>query len=163
MVGNLRVPLCFLTRRPYSWDTAPKFDLFTCEKIKKNYSIIPLLVLKACVLLAIPTFCFHRFFFTKIEVQIRGHRRFEITSPPGFFDLRNPRILKIWKLRKLKPAIQLDNRYRLMRKEPMLDADGKETDDIGPDDTAPPTLAEGYAIMEEKGWDYFSPEKLLNI
>lgn len=45
----------------------------------------------------------------------------------------------------------------------MLDADGKETDDIGPDDTAPPTPAEGYAIMQEKGWDYFSPEKFLNI
>lgn len=39
MVGNLRVPLCFLTRRPYSWDTTPKFDLFTYEKIKKNYSV----------------------------------------------------------------------------------------------------------------------------
>lgn len=34
-----------------------------------SFQIIPLLVLKACVLLAIPTFCFHRFFFTKIEVQ----------------------------------------------------------------------------------------------
>lgn len=70
---------------------------------------------------------------------------------------------QIWKLRKLKPAIQLDNRYRLMRKEPMLDADGNETTELGPDETAPPTLAEGYAIMEKKGWDYFSPDKFLNI
>lgn len=33
----------------------------------------------------------------------------------------------------LKPAIHLDNRYRLMRHEPMLDADGKKTDEIGED------------------------------
>ncbi|TGZ52533.1 Uncharacterized protein DBV15_07946 [Temnothorax longispinosus] len=32
-----------------------------------------------------------------------------------------------------KPAIHLDNRYRLMRHEPMLDADGNETDQIGED------------------------------
>lgn len=33
--------------------------------------------------------------------------------------------------REWKPAIHLDNRYRLMRHEPMLDADGNKTDKIG--------------------------------
>ncbi|KAF7383037.1 hypothetical protein HZH68_014886 [Vespula germanica] len=42
---------------------------------------------------------------------------------------------KLWYTKKLKPAIHLDNRYRLMRHEPMLDADGKETDEIGEDDS----------------------------
>lgn len=36
----------------------------------------------------------------------------------------------------VKPAIHLDNRYRLMRGEPMLDANGNETDEIGEDETA---------------------------
>lgn len=35
-----------------------------------------------------------------------------------------------------KPAIHLDNRYRLMRHEPMLDADGNVTDQIGEDENA---------------------------
>lgn len=34
-----------------------------------SFQIIPLLVLKACVLIAIPTISFHRIFFTKIEIQ----------------------------------------------------------------------------------------------
>nr|KAF7398013.1 hypothetical protein H0235_016021 [Vespula pensylvanica] len=42
---------------------------------------------------------------------------------------------RLWYTKKLKPAIHLDNRYRLMRHEPMLDADGKETDEIGEDDS----------------------------
>lgn len=34
-----------------------------------------------------------------------------------------------------KPAIHLDNRYRLMRGEQMLDALGNPTDEIGEDET----------------------------
>ena len=34
------------------------------------------------------------------------------------------------------PAIHLDNRYRLMRGEQMLDKDGNPTDQIGEDETA---------------------------
>ncbi|XP_071871385.1 uncharacterized protein [Bombus fervidus] len=156
MIGRLRVPLCFLMRRPYS-EPVVKFDLFTSEKIKKNWSVIPLLLLKTFAIIGLPILCCHRLFVTTIDVQIPpGNRRFEITSPPGFFDLRNPRILKIIKRHKLKPAIHLDNRYRLMRNEPMLDADGNEIDQIGEDETAPPSPEETLAIMEEKGHDYFT-------
>ncbi|KAL2713472.1 hypothetical protein V1478_017170, partial [Vespula squamosa] len=42
---------------------------------------------------------------------------------------------KLWYTKKINPAIHLDNRYRLMRHEPMLDADGKETNEIGEDDS----------------------------
>ncbi|KAI4482202.1 hypothetical protein M0804_008753 [Polistes exclamans] len=42
---------------------------------------------------------------------------------------------QLWHRKKLKPAIHLDNRYRLMRHEPMLDANGNETNEIGEDDT----------------------------
>lgn len=38
----------------------------------------------------------------------------------------------------------------------MLDADGNETDQIGEDETAPPSPEEILAIMEEKGHDYFT-------
>lgn len=65
---------------------------------------------------------------------------------------------QIIKRHKLKPAIHLDNRYRLMRNEPMLDADGNETDQIGEDETAPPSPDEMEAIMKEKGDDYFLPK-----
>ncbi|KAK1130309.1 hypothetical protein K0M31_018445 [Melipona bicolor] len=66
--------------------------------------------------------------------------------------------VQIIKRHKLKPAIHLDNRYRLMRNEPMLDADGNETDQIGEDETAPPSPDEMEAIMKEKGDDYFLPK-----
>lgn len=42
--------------------------------------------------------------------------------------------LQLWYTKKQKPAIHLDNRYRLMRHEPMLDADGNETNEIGEED-----------------------------
>ncbi|KYN39598.1 hypothetical protein ALC56_06092 [Trachymyrmex septentrionalis] len=42
--------------------------------------------------------------------------------------------VKLIQFKPWKPAIHLDNRYRLMRHEPMLDADGNETDVIGKDD-----------------------------
>lgn len=61
------------------------------------------------------------------------------------------------KRHELKPAIYLDNLYRLMRKEPMLDADGNKIDEIGEDETAPPSLEEADAIMKKKGYDYFLP------
>ncbi|KOX70107.1 hypothetical protein WN51_04847 [Melipona quadrifasciata] len=64
--------------------------------------------------------------------------------------LCNKSVVKIIKRHKLKPAIHLDNRYRLMRNEPMLDADGNETDQIGEDETAPPSPDEMEAIMKEK-------------
>lgn len=38
MIGRLRVPLCFLTRQPYS-EPAVKFDFYTAEKIRKNWSV----------------------------------------------------------------------------------------------------------------------------
>lgn len=40
----------------------------------------------------------------------------------------------------------------------MLDADGNETDEIGEDETAPPSPDEIEAIMKEKGDDYFLPK-----
>ncbi|XP_076761892.1 uncharacterized protein LOC143429923, partial [Xylocopa sonorina] len=104
------------------------------------FQIIPLLALEACVLLSIPILASHRIFFTTIDVRIAGYHRFEIPSVPTFFDLRNPRVLKLIKFRDWKPTIHLDNRYRLMRNEPMLDANGRETDRIGEDDGAPPIL-----------------------
>lgn len=51
---------------------------------------------------------------------------------------------QLMQLQELKPAIHLDNRYRLMRKEPMLDASGRETDTIGEDETAAPDLQEAF-------------------
>lgn len=51
---------------------------------------------------------------------------------------------QLMQLQELKPAIHLDNRYRLMRKEPMLDANGRETDIIGEDETAAPDLKEAF-------------------
>ncbi|XP_071574285.1 uncharacterized protein [Temnothorax nylanderi] len=84
-------------------------------------------------MLAIPFMAYHRLFVTTIDVQLTDYQRFEIPSVPRFFDLRNPRTLKLITLTEWKPAIHLDNRYRLMRHEPMLDADGNETDQIGED------------------------------
>ncbi|XP_046828475.1 uncharacterized protein LOC124428465 [Vespa crabro] len=66
--------------------------------------------------------------------SLKDYHRFEIPSVPRFFDLRNPRVLKLWHTKKPQPAIHLDNRYRLMRHEPMLDVDGNETNEIGEDD-----------------------------
>ncbi|KYN05272.1 hypothetical protein ALC62_03795 [Cyphomyrmex costatus] len=41
---------------------------------------------------------------------------------------------QLFQFKEWKPAIHLDNRYRLMRHEPMLDADGNVTDVLGEDD-----------------------------
>ncbi|XP_070155144.1 uncharacterized protein [Polyergus mexicanus] len=95
--------------------------------------LIPLAFLTACAMFAIPFITYHRFFVTTIDVQMTKYQRFEIPSVPRFYDLRNPRSLKLIAFHEYKPAIHLDNRYRLMRHEPMLDADGKKTDKIGED------------------------------
>ena len=44
--------------------------------------------------------------------------------------------LQLIKTHEWAPAIHLDNRYRLMRGEQMLDAQGNPTDQIGEDETA---------------------------
>ncbi|KAF7997086.1 hypothetical protein HCN44_005363 [Aphidius gifuensis] len=73
---------------------------------------------------------YHRLFVTTIDVQL-GSQRWEMTSDSEFFDLRYPRSLKMFKRDKIEPAIGLDNRYRLMRGERMLDAKGNITNDYG--------------------------------
>nr|XP_012222967.1 PREDICTED: uncharacterized protein LOC105672534 [Linepithema humile] len=95
--------------------------------------IIPVVFIQACSLIGMPLMMAHRAFVTTIDVQLTSYQRFEIPSVPRFFDLRKPRSLKFITFAKVDPAIHLDNRYRLMRNEPMLDADGKETDRIGDD------------------------------
>ncbi|XP_029171404.1 uncharacterized protein LOC114940826 [Nylanderia fulva] len=112
---------------------AVKSKLFTFEGLKKNWELIPLAFVSTCVMLAIPFMTYHRLFVTTIDVQLTDYQRFEIPSIPRFFDLRNPRSLKLITFAEYKPAIHLDNRYRLMRHEPMLDADGNKTDKIGKD------------------------------
>ncbi|XP_018316325.1 uncharacterized protein [Mycetomoellerius zeteki] len=110
-----------------------KSMLFTLEGLKKKWELIPLVLLNACVMLAVPSLIYHRLFITTIDVQLTDYQRYEIPSVPRFYDLRNPRILKLIQFKEWKPAIHLDNRYRLMRHEPMLDADGKVTDVLGED------------------------------
>lgn len=67
---------------------------------------------------------------------------------------------QIINFREWKPAIHLDNRYRLMRHEPMLDADGNVTEEIGEDETAPPTLEEVLA-METEGCKIIRPRNII--
>ncbi|XP_011690513.1 PREDICTED: uncharacterized protein LOC105451640 [Wasmannia auropunctata] len=107
-------------------------NLFRIEGIKKHYEMVPLLILQTCAFFAMPFWSYHRMFLTTIDVQLTEYQRFEIPSKPRFFDLRNPRSMKLITFGKeWKPAIHLDNRYRLMRHEPMLDAYGNVTDKIG--------------------------------
>ncbi|KYN27555.1 hypothetical protein ALC57_03055 [Trachymyrmex cornetzi] len=108
-------------------------SMFTLEGLKKKWELIPLVLFNACVMLAVPSMIYHRFFVTTIDVQLTDYQRFEIPSVPRFYDLRNPRSLKLIQLKEWKPAIHLDNRYRLMRHEPMLDADGNVTNMLGED------------------------------
>ncbi|XP_053996577.1 uncharacterized protein LOC128886040 isoform X2 [Hylaeus anthracinus] len=157
MAGRLRVPSCFLSRLPYTTDL-PKFNLFSIKKMKKNWSVIPLLAIQTCVLVAIPLLSCYKMFFTAIDVQLGGYQRFEIPSIPRFIDLRNPRVFKLVKMQEWKPAIHLDNRYRLMRNEPMLDANGNETDDIGEDETAPPNMEEAYEKALKMGPSLYFPK-----
>ncbi|XP_076227756.1 uncharacterized protein LOC143175014 [Nomia melanderi] len=157
MVGQLRVPPRLVARLRRVEDV-PKFDLFTAKRIRKNWSVIPLLMIEACVLVSIPLIALHRMFVTTIDVKLGGRSRYEIPSIPRFYDLRNPRSLKLMQLQELKPAIHLDNRYRLMRKEPMLDANGCETDTIGEDETAPPDLKEAFEQRLKCGRPCHSPK-----
>ncbi|XP_076175199.1 uncharacterized protein LOC143150615 [Ptiloglossa arizonensis] len=152
MVGRLRVPTCFLTTPYPCTKDLPKFDLFSMKKLKKCWSTIPLLLLQACVVISIPVIGCYKLFYTSIDVQLGGRQRFEIPSVPWFFDLRKPRVLKLVKLQEWKPVIHLDNRYRLMRNEPMLDADGNVTDDIGEDEAASLNMEEAFEKALKEGY-----------
>ncbi|XP_078040149.1 uncharacterized protein LOC144471711 [Augochlora pura] len=139
MAGYLRVPRCFQARVRYT-DDIPKFDLFSNKKkIMRHYGIIPLLVIKAGVICAIPLIILHRMFVTTIDLRLYRSHRYEIPTTPEFIDLRAPRTLKLRTVEEVKPAVHLDNRYRLMRHEQMLNDEGCKTDNIGEDETAPPT------------------------
>ncbi|XP_076396421.1 uncharacterized protein LOC105662556 [Megachile rotundata] len=142
MVGHLRIPHC-LVKKPFTVSIG-KLDFYSLKTVKKEYSMVPLVIVKGLVLLSLPIITAHRFFLTTIDVQVCGYHRFEIPSVPRFFDLRNPRSLKLIKDRNLQPAIHLDNRYRLMRGEPMLDANGNETSEIGDDGAYAPDMEEAY-------------------
>nr|XP_033329232.1 uncharacterized protein LOC117221957 [Megalopta genalis] len=152
MAGYLRVPRCFQARLCYGEETS-KFDLYSNKKkIMRHYGIIPLLVIKACVVAAIPLMILHRLFVTTIDVKLSDYHRYEIPSIPRFFDLRNPRSLKLRTVQEVKPAIHLDNRYRLMRHEQMLNDEGCKTDNIGEDETAPPTnMKEAIEKLQREG------------
>ncbi|XP_032675238.1 uncharacterized protein LOC116846028 isoform X2 [Odontomachus brunneus] len=73
---------------------AAKSKLFKAETIRRNWQLIPLAVLHACMMIAIPFIACHRLFVTTIDVQLTDYQRFEIPSVPRFFDLRKPRSLK---------------------------------------------------------------------
>ncbi|XP_063979041.1 uncharacterized protein LOC135163504 [Diachasmimorpha longicaudata] len=116
----------------------PKLDfkgttsVYSLGQIKKNYGITPLLAIQLGALGGLLFMIYHRTFVTTIDVQL-GYQRWEMESKPKFMDLRNPRSLKLIK-DNLEPTIALDNRYRLMRNEPMYDANGQETNEIGTDE-----------------------------
>ncbi|XP_050449821.1 uncharacterized protein LOC126850654 [Cataglyphis hispanica] len=107
--------------------------LLSLEVFIRDVELIPLAFLTVWSSATICFWTYHRLFISTIDVQMTQYARYEIPSVPKFFDLRNPRSLKILTFTHYKPAIHLDNRYRLMRHEPMLDADYKETDQIGED------------------------------
>ncbi|XP_043468867.1 uncharacterized protein LOC122502742 [Leptopilina heterotoma] len=111
--------------------------MFRLSTIKRHYSSIPLAFLIMYDLCAVTLFSYNALFCSTIDVRLSGRNlpRYEMTSSPGWFDLRKPRCLKLLKIQDIKPAIHLDNRYRLMRGEQMLDALGNPTDEIGEDET----------------------------
>ncbi|XP_024942569.1 uncharacterized protein LOC107269499 isoform X1 [Cephus cinctus] len=125
-----------LTSMRLKWPTCDPQKFFLFAQLRKHWSLIPLVALNCLIFTAIPLFAWHRTFVTTIDVQLGNYQRWEIPTVPRFFDLRNPRNLKLVNTHNWKPAYHLDNRYRLMRNEPMLDAQGNETDEIGEDDTA---------------------------
>ncbi|XP_031786879.1 uncharacterized protein LOC116417554 [Nasonia vitripennis] len=139
--GFRRIYFCAMP--PNCWKP-PKFDfwgffkwgIFTKRRLSINYECIPLIAVNCLAIAALPFVIWSRTFVTTIDVTFGGLPRWEIPSQPTFFDLRHPRNLKWMKTDDWKPAIHLDNRYRLMRGEPMLDANGNETDEIGEDETA---------------------------
>ncbi|XP_026670930.1 uncharacterized protein LOC108626817 isoform X1 [Ceratina calcarata] len=159
--GHLRVPRCFVMY-PYSFkDVVTKFDFLTVKKIKQNWSVIPLLVMNLTLVAIIPPILCFRLFYATIDVQLGdGYYRYEIPTVPRFFDLRKPRSLKLVQFHEIKPAVHLDNRYRLMRHEPMLDAEGQRTDKIGKDETAPPSMEELKKLREDpKFYNYYAPKR----
>ncbi|CAK9800365.1 hypothetical protein ANTQUA_LOCUS2422 [Anthophora quadrimaculata] len=116
-----------------------------------------MIAMKATILMVIPVFASYRLFFARIDAVLGGYYRFEIPTVPRFFDLRKPRVLKIMKRNKIKPAIFLDNLYRMMRGDPLLDENGNEIEEIGEDLSGPPHMEEAYKIMQEKGYFYYMP------
>ncbi|EGI59066.1 hypothetical protein G5I_12777 [Acromyrmex echinatior] len=78
---------------------------------------------------------------TRFNIDNRGYEK--LHSPEGRWAAKEDRSTLVWnnikiytkiiKFKKWKPAIHLDNRYRLMRQEPMLDADGNVTNELGED------------------------------
>ncbi|XP_039314840.1 uncharacterized protein LOC105193822 isoform X2 [Solenopsis invicta] len=123
-----------LSRCGYETARKSKFGkLYTVKGVKQYWELIPLILLQTCAFFGMPFMAYHRMFVTTIDVQLTDYQRFEIPSVPKFYDLRNPRTLKLIEFTKWEPAIHLDNRYRLMRHEPMLDADGNKTHEIGSD------------------------------
>ncbi|XP_011297040.1 uncharacterized protein [Fopius arisanus] len=122
---------------PPKMDLALTTGIYTTAQIKKNYGVCPLLALQLGALGGMLFMIYHRTFVTTIDVQM-GNQRWEMQSKPKFIDLRNPRSLKLME-NKIESTIALDNRYRLMRNEPMYDVSGQETDEIGDDE---PELSE---------------------
>ncbi|CAK9812084.1 hypothetical protein ANTPLA_LOCUS7283 [Anthophora plagiata] len=116
-----------------------------------------MIAIKAGILMVIPVLASYRLFFATIDVTLGGYHRFEIPTVPRFFDLREPRVLKIVKRNELKPAIFLDNLYRMMRGDPMVDENGNEIEEIGEDLSGPPHMEEAYEIMQQKGYLYYMP------
>ncbi|XP_043268063.1 uncharacterized protein [Venturia canescens] len=110
------------------------WDLFSIARLKKCPELIPLVAVQVASIAGIFFITYHRIFVTTIDVQLDKKPRWEMKSVPGFFDLREPRNLKLKRKHEWKPAIHLDNRYRLMRNEKMLDANGNVTDQIGVDE-----------------------------
>ncbi|XP_015119267.1 uncharacterized protein LOC107042646 [Diachasma alloeum] len=121
-----------LIKCPPKMDFKLNTSVYSWAQIKKNYAVTPLLALQLGAAGGILFMIYHRTFVTTIDVQM-GYQRWEMESKPRFIDLRNPRSLKLIK-DKPAPAIALDNRYRLMRNEPMYDANGQETNEIGTDE-----------------------------
>ncbi|XP_076644964.1 uncharacterized protein LOC143354596 [Halictus rubicundus] len=128
----------------------PTRNSFALLPVSIRFQIVPLLVMQTCVAIIGPLFSLHRLFITTIDVWLPDYHRFEIPPIPQFFDLRKPRVLKLKTVEEVKPAIHLDNRYRLMRNEPMLDEEGCKTDKIGEDETAPPDMKEAAAKFQYK-------------
>ncbi|KOC70373.1 hypothetical protein WH47_02876 [Habropoda laboriosa] len=50
-----------------------------------------------------------------------------------------------------------------MRGDPMLDSEGNEIDEIGQDQSGPPSLEEAYEVMKEKGYFYYMPRMKVQV
>nr|XP_034181580.1 uncharacterized protein LOC117604995 isoform X3 [Osmia lignaria] len=92
MIGRLRVPPCFI-KTPFPGKSG-KIAIITWKDIKKNWVLMPLVLIKICVLTSAALLAAHRLFWTTIDVRLYDYYRFEIPPVPRFFDLRNPRPLK---------------------------------------------------------------------